>query len=220
MLARTPDLAPEPIDAVAFEVRAPMAVFTHRIGHHLERRDVDRVVDLVPRDESLALGLRRVAEAVDFPRQQRPLGEQRRIGRRRGDADVGVRGRRMRIERRRVVEERLAEPVEVSSRQPLRLREEVVEPAVGSDRERLVVEQPLELDAGELVLVVVPFVLVILFEEGAIAEPADLRLGRSNRRASRRRASAGGSKTPGRGTSLPAARRGGRGPNCRGRDRR
>ena len=64
----------------------------------------------------------------------------------------------------------------VEPRQPLRLREEVVEPAVGFDRERLVVERALEPHAGELVLVVVPLVFVVLFEERAVAEPADFAL--------------------------------------------
>ena len=72
--------------------------------------------------------------------------------------------------------QRLAEPIVVEPRQPLRLREEVVDAAVGFDREGLIVEEPLEPDAGELILVVVPFVFVVLFEERAVADPADLGL--------------------------------------------
>ena len=75
-----------------------------------------------------------------------------------------------------VADERLAEPVVVEARQPLGLREEVVDAGVGLDRERLIVERALEAHAGELVLVVVPLVLVILFEERAVAEPADFGL--------------------------------------------
>ena len=94
----------------------------------------------------------------------------------RGDADVGVRGRRVLEPGELVVEQRLAEPVVVEPRQPLRLREEVVDAAVGFDRDRLVVERALEAHAGELVLVVVPFVLVVLLEERAVADPADFAL--------------------------------------------
>ena len=94
----------------------------------------------------------------------------------RGDADVRVGGRRVLEPRELVVDERFAEPVVVEPRQPLGLREEVVDAGVGFDRDRLVVERALEPHAGELVLVVVPLVFVVLFEERAVAEPADFGL--------------------------------------------
>ena len=75
-----------------------------------------------------------------------------------------------------VFEQRLAEPIVIKPRQPLGLREEVVDAAVGFERERLIVEQPLEPHAGELVRVVVPFAFVVLLEERAIAHPADFGL--------------------------------------------
>ena len=71
---------------------------------------------------------------------------------------------------------RLAEPVVVEPREPLRLREEVVHSGVGFDRERLVVEGALESHAGELVFVLLPLVFVVLFKEGAVADEADFGL--------------------------------------------
>ena len=99
-----------------------------------------------------------------------------RIRRRADDADIGVGDVRVLEPREVVVDQRLAEPVVVEARQPLRLREEIVDAGVGFDRDRLVVVRALEADAGELVLIFVPFVLVILFEERAVAEPADFGL--------------------------------------------
>ena len=48
-----------------------MAKLAERVRHDLERREVDRLVDFLPRDESLALAGDRVAERILFPRQQR-----------------------------------------------------------------------------------------------------------------------------------------------------
>ena len=44
------------------------------IRHDLERREVERVIDFLPRDEPLALAGDRIAEAVFFPRQERRTG--------------------------------------------------------------------------------------------------------------------------------------------------
>src|SRR4029079_16676650 len=68
------------------------------------------------------------------------------------------------------------EPVMVEARQPLRLREEVVDPGVGFERDRLIVVSVFDPRAGELILVVVPLVFVILFQERAVAEPTDFGL--------------------------------------------
>ena len=140
-----------------------MAELAERVRHDLERREVDRPVDLVPRDEPLALAGDRVAGGCLLPTAAASNCEASVgfVGVR-GDADVGVGGRRVLEPGEVVAEQRLAEPVVVEPRQPLRLREEVVDPAVGFDRDRLVVVRALEPDAGELVLVVVPFVLVVL----------------------------------------------------------
>ena len=75
-----------------------------------------------------------------------------------------------------VAQQRLAEPVMIEPRQPLGLREEVVDAGVGFERDRLVVVRAFEPHAGELVLIVVPLVFVILFEERAIAEPTNFGL--------------------------------------------
>ena len=73
MLARTPTWPHSRWMSLPLRSCAPVAELAERVGHDLERRDVDRPVDLLPRDEPLALAGDRVAEAVDFPRQQRPL---------------------------------------------------------------------------------------------------------------------------------------------------
>ena len=75
-----------------------------------------------------------------------------------------------------VVRQRLAEPVVIEPRQPLGLRKEFVDAAVGFDRKRLVVERALEPYAGELVLIFVPLAFVVLFEERAVADEPDFGL--------------------------------------------
>src|SRR4051812_7245393 len=64
----------------------------------------------------------------------------------------------------------------IKPRQPLSLREEVVDPCVCLDRERLIIKRALETHSGHLILVVIPLVLVILLKERAVAEPADFSL--------------------------------------------
>src|SRR3954452_7562930 len=64
----------------------------------------------------------------------------------------------------------------VQTRQPLSFCEEFIYAGVRFNRERLVIECALEADAGGLVFVIVPFVFVILFFKGAVAEPTDFAL--------------------------------------------
>src|SRR5262245_7116788 len=59
----------------------------------------------------------------------------------------------------------------VGPRQPVRLRKEVVDAQIGSNAERLVVENSLQFQAGILVFTGIPFALEILFEEVVIADP-------------------------------------------------
>src|SRR5688572_29532605 len=71
-----------------------------------------------------------------------------------------------------IAEQRLAEPIVIEPREVLRLRKEVVDLHIRFERQRAVVIQPLRANASSWVGQLVPFLLVILLEERAIADPA------------------------------------------------
>src|SRR5262249_8990301 len=155
-------LAHGALEAFTVDVLAPIAEFAETVGDDLERIGIDRPIDFLAAEDPFAVAGGRIAVGVFFPREAlervriEPRGRRRYPG---PNADVGIGDRGMLEPGEIVAQERFAEPVVIKARQPLGLREEVVDLGVGLDVNRLVVVDALEADAGQLIFVVVPLVL-------------------------------------------------------------
>ena len=155
------------MQVLAVDVFAPMGQLPEGVGHRLDRAELQRPVDLLRRHQALALG-------GDFPGQQVEDVLLGRVLGLAGRAVSGVGGAGVFVPGERVAQQRLAEPEMVQPRIPLGLGEEVVQPRVGGEAVGDVVGAAFELEAGRLVLQFVPLALVVLFEEVAVADPAQL----------------------------------------------
>jgi len=78
------------------------------------------------------------------------------------------------VEGQSVVQERLADPVKLGARHLGQRVREVVDLALGQQGKALVAVDPLEVDQGLLLLVAVELPAVVLFEEVAVGQGADL----------------------------------------------
>ncbi len=146
-----------------------MGVFAQGVGHHFDRAYLERPIDFVARRRAEAGGRNVVRQEVE-------LIVIRGIGRLielilPQIADVAVV-----VQRERVVQKRLAEPEEIQLRQVLRLHEErIYQPRAGKFQRHVVPHAP-QAQAGNLVFLLIPFLLVIFLQEVAVGHLADFQL--------------------------------------------
>ena len=117
------DLPVGAVQRFTVEGFAPMAQFTQRVGHDFHLAGLKGPIEFLAANQAFALPVEL------FPRHVAEGGVGR-IGRRRGNAVVGIAGRGMLEPGETVAQQRLAQPEVIAPRQPLRLRDE----RIGLDR--------------------------------------------------------------------------------------
>ena len=137
MLARTPALPEQPVERVSVDVFVPVGRLAQGVGHHLDGAELERPVDLLPRGEPPALHVVLLpGQIVERTGGARRTAERRAVCGHGRVVELGVAGVGMFVPGEGVAEERLPQPEVVGPRQPIGVREEVVDAVVGRDAPR------------------------------------------------------------------------------------
>ena len=170
------DLAVGAAEIVIVQRLSPVRELAQHVRNHFHAADRERQVEFLPGDFAIALraGTRHGRCQMWFPGQVAELGQVGRIGRGLLDQVLRVANVAMLVPGHAVAQDRLAKPVVIEPRQPVRLGVEVVEPHLAIHAPRGVVADLVQFQVGRGVFELVPLLLEILLLEVVIADQSQL----------------------------------------------